>query len=307
MSRTGHNGNSHGHGDANHSGAGGHQAHGGHESEMRPLPVRTYWLDTCQISDGAEAYVTRPEGEAETLPIEREGHDVKVSVRIPMGDGPGHGANMVYLIDRSVEENVLQIKTAKWLTIQHSCGWGHDQKFNPARQVMHPFKEAPLEIVADKLWDGNFHSKVMSGDEITFQVLSYGKPAPGATVTVVSDRGWRKTINTDKDGRGSFQLVRDYYPESWQLFDRTKRGRLRMTARYATDDAGQYGGESYARTRMSSTFAWRYYPAQKEYVSMSYGLSGVFLSMLFCGFGVFIYRDRRKRPYREIEFDEKNH
>ena len=85
MPRGGHSGQSHGHGAgyhgaANHSSTGG-QAHGGHESEMRPQPVRTYWLDTCQISDGAEAYVTRPEGDTEKLPIEREGHDVKVSDR----------------------------------------------------------------------------------------------------------------------------------------------------------------------------------------------------------------------------------
>jgi len=284
-------------------GAGG-QAHGGHESEHRPQPVRTYWLDTCQISDGAEAFVTRPEGAVEKLRMEREGHEVKVSVRTPMGNGPDHGANTVYLIDRSVEDGVLVIKTAKRLIIHHSCGWGHDHKFNAARQVMQPFAVAPLEIVAEHLWDYNFHSNVMSGDVISFRVLSYGKPASGALVTVESDRGWRKTITTDMDGKGSLQLVRDYYPESWQLFDRTKQGVLRLTARFSADEAGQYEGKTYERALMSSTFAWRYYPARQEYASVAYGLLIAFLSMALSGIGVFYYRERRKRPYREIEFDE---
>jgi hypothetical protein len=308
MPRQAHGDKSHNHGAGKpgSQGGSGSQAHGGHESEHRPQPVRTYCLSTCEISDEAEAYITRPEGAAEKLSIERDGHEVKVTVRTPMGEGPAHGANTVYLIDQSVKDGTLQIETAKWLTIHHNCGWGHDHKFNAARLVSQPFTGAPLEIVADNLWDYNFHSNVMSGDMISFRVLSFGQPAPGATVTVESDRGWRKTITTDKEGNGSFQLVRDYYPDSWQHFDRSKQGKLKMTARYATDDAGQYAGKSYDRTLMSSTFAWRYSPARREYASMVYGLMIAFLSMALSGFGVYYYRERRKKPYREIEFDEQD-
>ncbi|HSH14195.1 MAG TPA: hypothetical protein VLA15_10610, partial [Desulfurivibrionaceae bacterium] len=248
------------------------QSHGGHESEHRPQPLRTYWLNTCQISEQAEAFVTRPEGAVEPVAIERDGHEVKLAISTPMGEGPSHGANHLYLVDRTVENGILLINTAKWLTIHHNCGWGHDHRFNPARQAAQPFAGAPLEIVVERLWDTNFHSNVMSGDQISFRVLSFGRPAPGATVVIESDRGWQKRVTSDQEGRGIFQLVRDYYPEAGQLFDRSKTGVLRLRADYETGDGGQSGGQDYARTRMSSTFSWRYYPARREYVSTALGL-----------------------------------
>jgi hypothetical protein len=282
----------------------GSQAHGGHGSMPRPQPVHTYWLDTCQISDGAEAYVTRPEGEVEKLTIERKGHEVKMSARTPMGDGLAHGANTIYLIDRYVEQGTLVMATAKLLIIHHSCGWGHDHKFNPARMHPQPFVRAPLEIVVEGLWDENFHSNVMSGDQISFRVLSYGKPATGASVLIESEKGWQKRLVVDREGRGSFQLVRDYYPGAWQVFDRRKSGSFKMTATYETAEKGRYEGVAYEREMMNSTFAWHYYPARQEYASYAYGLLLATFSMAIVGFGVYSFRERRRKPYQSVIFDE---
>jgi len=167
---------------------GGRQEHGGHESEHRPKPERTYWLNTCGITDEARAFVVRPEGASEPVDIERQDHEVKVTIRTPLGDGPAHGANNVFVIDRSVEGATLVLATAKWLTIHHNCGWGHDHKFNPGRLQPRIFDQAPLEIVVESLWNENFHSEVRSGDQLSFRVLAFGKPAAGASVLIESDR-----------------------------------------------------------------------------------------------------------------------
>jgi hypothetical protein len=280
--------------------------HGGHESEHRPKPVRTYWLNTCGVTENAEAFVMRPEGEYECVAIDRKGHEVSVSIRTQLGEGPAHGANYVYLVDRFVDKQNMVIRTAKWLTIHHNCGWGHDHRFNPERLRSHSFIQAPLEIVVDNLWDKNFHSTVMSGDMITFRVFSFGKPAGRASVLVESEKGWQKEVLTNDEGLGSFQMLRDYYPASWQAFNRSEPGRLKFTARYETQERGRFKGEDYDHVRMNTTFSWRYFPARQEYVSYRTGLLIAFIASVFSGFGVFYYRERRKKPYREIRFDEKN-
>lgn len=289
-------------------GAGGahQQRGGGHESEHRPQSTRTYWLNTCAISDEAKAFVVRPEGAVEPVPIERDGHEVRVNVNTPLGEGPVHGANNIYLIDSFVEDGVLIMSAAKWLAIHHNCGWGHDHRFNKVRMTSLSFSDAPLEIVVDNLWDKNFHSNIMSGDQILVKVLSFGKPAAGAIVDIESEQGWRKQIVTDGEGKGSFRMVRDYYPDSWLEFDRTRSSRMKMSARYENGEGGEFRGQAYNGVRMTSTFTWRYYPARQEYVAYDKGLMIAFFTMTVCGLGIFCYRERRKKTYREIRFDEKN-
>jgi len=198
----------------------------------------------------------------------------------------------------------LVLRTAKWLTIHHNCGWGHDHKFNQKRLQPGSLDKVPLEIVVDDLWAMTFHSTVMSGDTINLSVFSYGQPAAGATVTIISDKGWRKRLTTDKAGRASFQMIRDYYPTSWSLFKRRKPGRLKFSAAHETDSTGTFDGEPYNRVKMLSTFSWRYYPAAREYSSLAYGLLVAVITMAASGVGIFFYRSNRSKNYRDISFDE---
>ncbi len=281
-----------------------HGRHAGHESEHRPKPIRTYWLNSCSISPEAIAYMMQPEGDYTTVPIIRKEHNVSISIKTPFGDGPFHGANTLYLSDQHIENETLVLRTAKWLAIHHSCGWGHDQKFNKKRMQTLNSAEIPLDIAVDNLWDTNFHSTVMSGDTISLSVLSFGKPAVGAIVSIISDKGWKKSITTDSNGKASFQMIRDYYPKSWSLFNPKKRGKFKFMAVYETELTGKHEGATYNKARMNSTFSWRYYPAKREYSSFTYGLLVTVLFMLMSGFGIFLYRDRRSQSYRDIKFDE---
>jgi hypothetical protein len=54
---------------------------------------------------------------------------------------------------------------------------------------------------------------------------------------------------------------------------------------------------------MISTLPWRYLPARSEYTSYAHGLSLAGLAATATGIGVYAYRERRKRPYREVEPD----
>ncbi len=274
------------------------------ESEHRPMPKRNYWLNLNRPTPGLKAYIMRPDGAVETTTVQPLLAGVQVQVDTPMGDGPAHGANNVYVVDRHVVDDVLVVRTAKWLTIHHNCGWGHDHKFDEIRQTSQANRDIPLEIVIDNLWDTNFHSRVMSGDELHIRLLSNGRPVSGAKLTVTSDKGWSKKITSGKDGAARLQLIRDYYPAGWLSFKREKKSAFKVLAEYEKAEPGVYQDSPYSRVLMSSTFSWRYYPARQEYHSYAWGLGIALVFSLVSGLGVYIHRERRKKPMREIVFDE---
>ena len=275
------------------------------ESEHRPLPVRTYFLQPSSGDAMVSGLVQKADGS--TMPIDpvREAGNVKLSFPATMGEGPMHGPNNVYAVESHVEGDTLILRTAKWCTLHHNCGWGHDHKFDAARLAARSSDQVPFEIVAHDLWDFNFHSRLMSGDELLLDVLFRGKPVAWATVRVTSDKGWSRELLTNAEGRATVQLIRDTFPASWSLFDRNEKGEVRVEARYALAETGSLNGQAYNRIEMVSTFPWRYSPARREYTSLAYGLLVALVTMSVSGLGVYIHRERRRQPRREIVFDEK--
>jgi hypothetical protein len=273
------------------------------ESEHRPVPMRTYYFNEHRRWADVQAYVRRPDGSV----IEPEPHlgvNPTLSFPTPLGNGPVHGANNVYVVEQGVDGNNFVVRTAKWITMHHSCGWGHDGKFDQTLIHPQPLAAIPFEIVVDDLWDPNFHAKVTSGNQLRISVLSFGKPVAGARVTLTTDQGWNKKVVTDLDGMASVQLIRDYYPSSWAVFDRTHRGQFLVTARYDADLQGTYAGKPYERISYVATLPWKYSPSERDYSSYSYGLLIGTLTLTVSGVGVYAYRERRKRPYQGIVFDE---
>jgi hypothetical protein len=273
------------------------------ESEHRPVPHRSYHLTMLRTYNGVKAFVRRPDGSV----IEPElllGMNGGLSFPTPMGDGPFHGANNVYVVEQSVDEDRLLVRTAKWITMHHSCGWGHDGKFDKTLTTPQALDTIPLEVLINKLWDSNFHASVTSGEELLITVLLYGKPIPDARVIVTTEQGWSKQIVTDQNGTASLQLIRDYYPSSWAGFRRTYRGKFMVTAEYDLEQAGEYNYKPYQRVTYISTLPWKYSPSRQDYSSYRYGLIIAGLAMTVSGIGVYFYRERRRKPYRRITFDE---
>ena len=273
------------------------------ESEHRPVPKRTYHFNDHRRLADVKAYVRRPDGSV-IEPELRLGVNPSLSFPTPFGDGPVHGANNVYVVEQGVEGDVLVSRNAKWITMHHSCSWGHDSKFDETLINPQSLDTIPFEIVIDKLWDANFHAMVTSGNNLRIKVLSYGKPVPGAKVALSTEKGWTKEVVTDEQGAASVQMLRDYYPTSWLEFHRTHRGPFLVTAQYEADRQGTYKGKPYKQVNYIATLPWKYSPSGQDYASYSHGLLIGVLAMTVSGVGVYAYRERRKRPYKGIVFDE---
>jgi len=268
------------------------------------MPARKYFLNGPLVSEQALGYILHADRSVSDLLLD-QGEQTRVAVNLPMGDGLGsHGANNIYAVDQQIVGETLIVRNAKWVTIHHSCGWGHGPKFDEPRQLSQSLDKIPLEIVVEDLWDKNFHSTVMSGDQIHLKVLHFGQPAPRAKITVISEKGWQKTLTTDDSGAAQFQLVRDYYPESWSAFHRTEKGRIKFLAEYRTREPGTFQGQNFQQTSYSATFPWRYYPAQREYSSLMIGLLVVMFGLGISGMGVFVYRQRRQTGLKKLVFHE---
>lgn len=285
------------------AGGGGRPGGAVQESEHRPVPKRIYHLNDLRRQAHVQAFVRRPDGSV-IEPELRYGVNPGLSFDTPMGDGPVHGANNVYVVEQGVEDNTLIVRTAEWITMHHSCGWGHDGKFDETKTTPQSLAAIPFEIVINKLWDPNFHASVTSGDQVVITVLSYGQPVPGARVTLSTDKGWSKQVVTDQDGKATLQLIRDYYPPSWSQFHRTFRGKFLVTAQYDAEQSGSYKNNRYERISYITTLPWKYSPSRQDYSSNLYGLLIGALAMTVSGIGVYAYRERRKKPYKGISFDE---
>ena len=273
------------------------------ESEHRPVPIRTYHFNDHRRLAVVKAHVRRPDGSV-IEPDLRLGVNPSLSFPTPFGDGPVHGANNVYVVEQGVEGDVLVSRNAKWITMHHSCGWGHDNKFDEKLINPQSLDTIPFEIVIDKLWDTNFHAMVTSGNDLRIKVLSYGKPVQGARITLSTEKGWMKKVVTDGRGVASVQMLRDYYPTSWPKFQRTHRGPFLVTAQYEADQKGIYKGKPYKQVSYMATLPWKYSPSEQDYASYSHGLLIGVLAMTVSGAGIYAYRERRKRPYKGIVFDE---
>jgi hypothetical protein len=273
------------------------------ESEHRPQPVRTYHFNEHRRLAQVNAYVRRPDGTV-IEPKLQLGVDPKLTFPTPFGNGPVHGANNVYVVEQGVENAILQVRTAKWITMHHSCGWGHDEKFNEDLTTPQSLESIPFEIKINDLWDTNFHSKVASGQNLHITVLSFGKPVPGAVVQLETEKKWRKEVVTGSDGTAVLQMIKDYYPKSWPDFKRTRKGEFFITANYEKTESGSFRNIPYERIQYVTTHPWYYTPAQADYSSYAFGLIIASLGMVLTSGGIFLYREHRKKPAQGIVFDE---
>jgi len=266
---------------------------GSEHSEHRAVPFRKVYLNTHELSDDARAIVLRPDGTITEAPLshDEEGWSVTLDMR-PM-DGSLDGIFNLYVINKELRDETLLIRIAKMNIINHSCGWGHKFKFNKERLRPKSLDNIPLEIVGYEMWDRNFHRRMASGDMFSFSVLRKGRPVK-ASVKVRTRSGWMKSLTTQEDGTGAFQLIRDYYPERWSEFKTRYYSSFVLIAEYEADEEGTYRGRSYKRIRIITTLPWKYQTARIEYTSYAYGLLIFTLFSLFTGLVVFLYRQRHK-------------
>lgn len=237
-----------------------------------------------------------PQQQAST--VEVEAHGGPYNITFPM---PEPGVYNAYFVRQSVDQETLAVTVAK-AEVMRSAGHG---KVEGQEQMMVPRTDhrVPVEIVRQRKGKERLYTRINYGDVISFQVLRDGKPVQNARVTFTSGQGWSNSVQSDEDGRASFVIIRDYFPE-WREFDRRHRETFVVSASFPVDQAGDWQGSTYRNVRYTTTLAGAYYPSAEDYESYAWGLGIAVIALLFSGTAIYLYRRRRVRPYREVSFDE---
>jgi hypothetical protein len=277
----------------------------GAHAEHRASAQRTLYLHGLPKAGPAPGVlVVRPGGmTAEAQPAEGpEGWSLPLDLR-PL-DASMDGIVDVYATTRRVENGTLLVHTAKYSLVNHSCGWGHEHRFDSAWLAPRKLARAPLEIVGRGLWDDLLHVRTATGDRVTFTVLRSGEPLSGARVTMRTQSGWSREYRSDERGEVAVQLIQEYFPEAWDAFDRNRRTSFIVSAEAELPEAGELDGAPYARARLTATLPWRYAPARAFYSSYESGLAIAFGAAGLAALAVLVHRRGRSRATREIAFDE---
>ncbi|MCW8828515.1 MAG: DUF4198 domain-containing protein [Gammaproteobacteria bacterium] len=289
---------------------GGEHAHGGTVVKRRGVYYKNLWLRhednpqqagyVQQLPSHSPLLLLDTSGQPHEQAVQRDAVHGLYNVEFPM---PEEGFYNAYLTHQrlNVDEGRRLIYIAKAEVLKHSCREGHDDvqskmppRHNPA---------IPLELVRERLPKENFHSLLSHGDTVSFQVLRNGEPLPGAAVTFTTAQGWSRQALSDSEGRVSYTLIRDYYPP-WHEFEKRKAQPYLVIAAHTVPEAGEVEGTPYRQTVYRSSLAGNYYPSPRDYESYAYGISFGLFALLATGLGIYLYRRRRHRPYREVQFDE---
>jgi len=282
------------------------RGHGGPVEVRKGVYYKHLWLRQGELPTEA-AYVREVEGAPKLLLLDSEGKISKkdfedkaesafLNASFPM---PEEGFYNAYVTLQRLDGDVREVMIAKAEVLKHSCREGHDniQEKMPPRHN----SDIPLEIVRDRRLKEDFHSRLGYGDRISFKVLHNGAPLPGAQVVLTSGQGWSKRGLSDAEGRVEYTMIRDYYPP-WNLFEKRHAQPYLVRTIYSAPEAGELEGEAYRRSRYQASFSGNYYPSPNDYESYAYGLTFGLFALVATGLGIYLYRRRRNRPYREVRF-----
>jgi len=268
--------------------------------------AKTLWLR--QGDDPATAPMVKARGQRVSLRVlgtngsswDSEFADVGKGGMQAKIDLPQMGFFSAYVQRQSVRGGVRDVEVAKAELLKANCCSKRDfDLYKPAVD-----EASPIELIREHKADEKAMTRIQSGDKAVYLLRSYGKPVEGARVTIQTQEGWRKRAFTDAQGRVEFTIARDYFPD-WNDFNRRKSGTFLVLAEFERPESGALDGASYASTRYRASMAGRYYPATYDYQSYGYGLGIVVAVFGFGGLAVWIHRQRRARPFREVVFDER--
>lgn len=278
----------------------------GHGGGKDSVPMKRVWLraggnpQTARPATGEEsALLQTPDGKTRELKVEP--HGGPYNVQFPVAE---QGYYNVYLTRRALESDILNVTIAKAEVTRG--GMAHGLSKEEMAKAVAPRIETgvAVEIIRERKAKEQLHTRVNYGDRLVFQVLKGGQPVQNARVTFTSGQGWSNSVQSDEDGRAEFMVIRDYYSEDWSLFDKRHRENYLVTASFNTPEAGDYQGNAYTGSRYTATLSGAYYPGMKDYESYSDGLMLGSLGLVFTGTGVWAWRRRRVKPYKEVMFDD---
>ncbi len=249
-------------------------------------------------SDDYKLALMSPSGENANIEI---GIDKGCYVKFGLKD---EGYYNAYLIKKTPLGDTLHVNIAKVELLNHSCRNGHSKKLE-SRPVNYYPEITDFEVIRLRKPHSDFHYFTSSGEEVKYKAIFEGKAVENVKITINTEKGWSKILASDANGELSYQFIQDYFTKWQELNSRTIYYYL-LKAEYTLEIDNSYKGQNYKYIYYTFTMSDGYRPARTMYASMVWGLV-VFLTIFIISIaGVFIYKERRKKPYKEISFDESN-
>ena len=249
----------------------------------------------------------------ETIPLvfSPDGKPVKNKVSVQNGKHAlsfgetDEGFYNAYLLKQFIHGDTLFVVNAKAELLTHSCRNGHDKALlKKIKPQIYP-EHVPFEIVRERLPGEDFHTFISSGDNITFKVVLNGGTVSGANITLCTQKGWNKTSQTNDSGQVTFQFIGDYFSR-WEELNRRNIYYYLFIAEYTIIKEGTYKGLPYQYIHYIGTLSDGYFPSKTMYSSLVWSLVIFVLAVSLPVIAIYIYRERRKNPFKEIAFHEKN-
>lgn len=207
-----------------------------------------------------------------------------------------------YLARESLADGVKRVQLAKAELLKGSCCMKTGD-VDPAQMKAISDPGLPLEIVREHEPDEKLFTRITSGDTLRFTINRQGQPAAGVAVTMLTQRGWQKKAISDASGLVEFTMIRDYFP-AWSDFKRRTKETFLVVADLEEAASGTHEGRPYAKVAYQATLSGRYAPSPHDYKSYAWGLGISVFVLAFGGLGVYLYRRRRLRPFKEVRFNE---
>jgi hypothetical protein len=297
---------------SNHDHAGKHQDNmdaviSGDEGDNLHSGTKRLWLRRGS-DPGSAGYVSAAELSAEVNLIDAKGNRSKVA-QTPV-NGLAHakcefeevGFRNAYLARESLQDGVRRVQLAKAEVLKGSC-CVKEGDLDPDQKKAISDPTLPLEIVREHEPDEKLFTRIVSGDQVKLTVRRLGQPLAGAKVTMLTQQGRQKVATADDQGRVAFTMIRDYFP-SWHEFRRRTKETFVLVAEAEAAEPGMHQGQPYARTVYQATLSGRYSPSPYDYKSYAWGLGIAVFVLAFGGLGVYLYRRRRVKPFKEVRFSE---
>lgn len=256
------------------------------------LPENSKYAEPNDLFN-AQLFVFDPDGESVTGKMEENEFGLIVSF-----PADKDGFYSIYLLEKFVRNDTLNVRVSKAERMKHSCRAGHDKALIRVQPKTYP-QQIPIEIVRERFTGENLHTVMQPGDEVTFKTLINGVELKSGSVQMVTHKGWKNSKATNNDGEVSFQFIQD---------DNTKLKELRsrITFNYlihftqTVAESGTLNDEQYSFVTYSSTFSDTYRPSQMLYSSFVWALFVLLGSVLLITIGIYYYRRRRRVEYKEV-------
>ncbi|UBM61764.1 hypothetical protein LA303_10145 [Candidatus Sulfidibacterium hydrothermale] len=208
----------------------------------------------------------------------------------------------VYLVIKQLSGDTLYVNIAKAELLSHSCRNGHPNVRKAVLPRIFPEK-IPFEIVRERHINENFHFFIASGDKFTYKPMYQGKPVAGIPIVLSTEKGWVNRKMTNRKGEATFQFIQDYFSK-WSEIRGRKIYSYMIFSEFTKEQTGTFRGKNYRYVHYVTSMSDGYFPSRTMYQSMVWGLIIFIISLVIISIGVFVYRERRKKPYKEYIFDE---